>query len=829
MAWGLPKLPGLTFSDPTKTQYHMRSSLRYYQGHRFPDTEIRGPGGTATDVDSNAFALPEDTVNFDPSLTYGRVKQPALPAVVPHWVHYDKRCLNFTAFFKQPVFDNPDESSRVRIVNMIYFLEDDTLTVMEPHVQNSGIWQGRMVKRGKIPKNDLGEYWHWKDLDVGKDFCIYGKVFHTVSCDLFTREWLESQGMEISKEEVLPVDAYTQKERWKNVRPPKRSKVHEDHLLRFLQYDGKVLSFDVVWDDRDSAFGELKDYKLLYFLQDDTIAVKEIHDGKGGKDPFPMLLKKTKLPKKWKEKPVAFPSTVLETTEEEVTTEYYAPQDLIVGSTVFILGRRFLICNCDAFTRKYFSTMLNIQQPEAVKVQKEAKKEFPKSIPPHIGIGSPEDTLQSCYGLIPKPPHKDIIKYNLNANKYLRYLCELDWIHPEDTGRKFVMSYSLADGSIKIGEIPRRNSGIREGQFLKSMKLETPESDHNFPTYFTPERFYIGATVPVFKHRFRIIGCDLFVYRYMTANPEKFPQEVIDNVRNYHMREGNLKDELTMAFREEQTAETRAQLAKIGSAAVAEPSAMERCLAALDVVEGSATPPRPPTPPMTTDRISYDDSLRVTRQSKPTCENITPLKGILKSGAARDDHQKVVCFSGPSADEHREARQQKVTYPPGQQPHFNEDEDFCDQFKDPDAAERADRRANEICPYEIVPSSQIANAIGDDKVEKPRLPGYLGTYGVDCKEVPEYMKLAPDAYEQVKKLRRDVPVISPAATRLADYPRLPPEAVDTCVNPPPEDTGPCAPRKEEDVAFACGHVEGKKPCCDPLERKTDPTQVMPKM
>lgn len=30
----------------------------------------------------------------------------------------------------------------------------------------------------------------------------------------------------------------------------------------------------MVWDDRDSAFGNLKDYKLLYFLQDDTIAIK---------------------------------------------------------------------------------------------------------------------------------------------------------------------------------------------------------------------------------------------------------------------------------------------------------------------------------------------------------------------------------------------------------------------------------------------------------------------------------------------------------------------------------------------------------------------------
>lgn len=37
----------------------------------------------------------------------------------------------------------------------------------------------------------------------------------------------------------------------------------------------------------------------------------------------------------------------------------------------------------------------------------------------------------------------------------------------------------------------------------------------------------------------------------MSANPEKFPQEVIDNVRNYHMREGNLKDELEVKDREQ--------------------------------------------------------------------------------------------------------------------------------------------------------------------------------------------------------------------------------------------------------------------------------------
>lgn len=58
-----------------------------------------------------------------------------------------------------------------------------------------------------------------------------------------------------------------------------------------------------------------------------------------------------------------------------------------------------------------------------------------------------------------------------------------------------------------------------------------------------------------------------------------------------------------------------------------------------------------------------------------------PLKGILKSGAAKDDHQKVVCFSGPAPDEHREAKK-FPTYPPGEQPHFVDDDDFCERFKE---------------------------------------------------------------------------------------------------------------------------------------------------
>lgn len=40
-----------------------------------------------------------------------------------------------------------------------------------------------------------------------------------------------------------------------------------------------------------------------------------------------------------------------------------------------------------------------------------------KEIPPHTGIGQPEDTLQSCLYIVPRPPKKDVIHFLENTNK----------------------------------------------------------------------------------------------------------------------------------------------------------------------------------------------------------------------------------------------------------------------------------------------------------------------------------------------------------------------------------------------------------------------------
>ena len=89
------------------------------------------------------------------------------------------------------------------------------------------------------------------------------------------------------------------------------------------------------------------------------------------------------------------------------------------------------------------------------------------------------------------------------------------------------------------------------GKFLNSRLLVKPGSNPNRPDYYTPKDLLIGGLVQVFATRFIIDSADLYVYRYMQAHPELFSPEVIDNVRLYHLKEGNLREDLQKAIQED--------------------------------------------------------------------------------------------------------------------------------------------------------------------------------------------------------------------------------------------------------------------------------------
>ncbi|XP_018117414.1 EF-hand domain (C-terminal) containing 1 L homeolog isoform X1 [Xenopus laevis] len=536
---GLPFLPGNTYRDPTKSAFHRSQTLTYRNGYSRPILPTVGIGREPITVNQLSQAELDELSNKRPTLTYGRAK-PAPPSdFIPSYVAFDKKVLRFEGYFQETVPLSPDEHYRVRRITLYYYLEDDTISVVEPAVENSGIPQGTFIKRQRHPKNENGDPYHWKDLNVGINITLYGRTFRVINCDTFTQEFLESEGIELNPPEGIPSDPYTELRR-----QPDRTFITPsdfDKLKQFITMDRKVLRFFAVWDDTDNMFGEKHPVLIHYYLSDDTLEIREVHERNDGRDPFPVLMKRQHLPKVVNNTKETFPVSVLEISDQEVK-EWFSPKDFSVGKHVNILGRKFFIYDCDAYTRDFYQEKMGVRdlQPVEVKMDRVDEKVI-QEVPPYNGFGLLEDSLQNCLSLVPKPPKKDVLKMLENDHNVLRYAVILDSPNPEDKVRRFVLSYFLANDMLSIFERQVRNSGIIGGKFLEKTRVPVPGSTIDNPIYYGPKDFTIGAAIEVFNHRFIITDADKYVLNYINAHSEEFPAHVLDSLqRHLHPHNGKI-------------------------------------------------------------------------------------------------------------------------------------------------------------------------------------------------------------------------------------------------------------------------------------------------
>lgn len=301
-----------------------------------------------------------------------------------------------------------------------------------------------------------------------------------------------------------------------------------------------------------------------------------------------MLLKRTRLARDWRRRPIDFPAGTLETSEREVT-EYYQPKHLRLGDTVFVFGRRLLLLDCDAFTRRYFADVLHQPQGGRHEVRRPPPVRRVRELPDYLGLGTPEDSLQSCLALRPRPPGRDLVTAMLNAGKALSFGARLDSAHPEDASRRFVVALSLADGTMKIHEPVVRNSGQRGGLFMSARRVARPGCDPRQPTYYGPRDLRLGATLLVHAHRFRLDAADLFTYRYMREHAEMFAPEAIAELGAYLLESGQLKADVREAL-ERECAEYRAAGEATEAAATAGDglTEMQQCLQEVHVFDDEA-------------------------------------------------------------------------------------------------------------------------------------------------------------------------------------------------------------------------------------------------
>ena len=233
--------------------------------------------------------------------------------LLPQWIKYDKNVLRFEGYFDEHVTESAYENWRVRPCTILYYLEDDTVHVIENKYENSGIPQGNFIKRRrtKLFEKDpeLKRELCWKDLNLGQNISIFGKSFRLCKCDQFTQDFYAKNGITLNPPEEIPEIDFSSKfsmidfdKIHKNIAEMKEyTEVglgggHPNGgLEQFLENDRKVLRYDISWYDPYDK--EEKYYKLHFYLADNQIEICEIKVNNSGKDDFPKLLRKSKLPK----------------------------------------------------------------------------------------------------------------------------------------------------------------------------------------------------------------------------------------------------------------------------------------------------------------------------------------------------------------------------------------------------------------------------------------------------------------------------------------------------------------------------------------------------
>jgi len=551
----VPNLPGYTRDNKVKMRAKSQN-LSFVNGYAIEKPAARNQSAKPSRsfeamVEKKKAAAMHKSEPFRPGMS-----------ALPQWLKNDKKVLQFSAYFKEAVHESDTENFRMRVCTIFYYMEDGSIHISEPKVENSGVPQGKFIKRHRIPKSNSDECYGINDLGIGKNITIYARTFHIFDMNNSTRKHLEGLGRSVPAPEKVQADSYTSKRqdhmaretgadatiyRGVMMNPMKKfveaqlGKATNKNLDGFLAFDRKVLRFDCLWDDRARVHGALHKYTMHYYLTDDTVEFIEVHEANSGFDPFPKLLKRKRLPKETE----AYRSKFGENEHSE-SSAYYNWSDMRIGKYCLVFGRQIRLMSCDDFTRRFYKSK-GITMGSGLRFPVVSKRERPKlNPPPHNGIGSEEDSLGSCMSLTPKPPRKDIHKILSNNGKTLRFQAKLNNNRIDDQNRTFVITFYLADDTVAVYEPPSRNSGIIGGKFLKRQRMKNSRQE-----YLKAQDFFVGAAVSLGGYKFVIEGTDNYTLKYMEANRDVFPMANINAILVKLTRAMNSQsNSMEAAFRE---------------------------------------------------------------------------------------------------------------------------------------------------------------------------------------------------------------------------------------------------------------------------------------
>eukprot|EP00931_Biecheleriopsis_adriatica_P075181 TRINITY_DN49106_c0_g1_i1.p1 TRINITY_DN49106_c0_g1~~TRINITY_DN49106_c0_g1_i1.p1 ORF type:complete len:744 (+),score=187.06 TRINITY_DN49106_c0_g1_i1:106-2337(+) len=441
----------------------------------------------------------------------------------PAWDVLDRHVLRFYGQFQEAVIEANLENYRTRQCVIMYYLEDDTAQIVEKKVDNSGLPQGQVLRRHRFPGAGEDGYLDYRELQVGSELHIYGRVIQILDCDGWTRQYFAAMGMEQGASIPSEEDAFSQSQ-IKMGGPPHQPRTYEKvyreaqiggghinaDMQQFMEWDRKVLRFFAVFDDLSLPQFERRPFEILYFLADDTVEIREKYPLNCGRDPFSIYFRRGKLARGKVE--VLGPLD-----RHRKKGEYFSAEDFEVGASPEMLGQKFFIYDADPYTRQYYKEELHRELEPPVDVRLPERTVPRPKTPPYTGYGTWDDSMGSVHALMPKKPKIDFVKLYNNEGKILRFTAQLYDAKPDDMDRMFILNFHLFDDTLSIHEPPQRNLGIMTGKFLeKGVHL-----NQNTGKLFQIADFLPGNIVKVYNREFEILDMDEYTRKYLEEGDVK--------------------------------------------------------------------------------------------------------------------------------------------------------------------------------------------------------------------------------------------------------------------------------------------------------------------
>lgn len=362
----------------------------------------------------------------------------------PSFVTNKDQLCNFIAYFTENVPENLEESTRLRLVDITVYVTDETLEIREPLQPNSGLVQGKMLRRHRVPKPNGKGFYGLSDFVAGVILTIYNREYTVIDCNDFTYRYLAEHGIEFGESIPSPISTDPRVTRLlsnslstqslsstgggggggMSTSFSATSRPYTALSKSFYEHDKMVLRFYGYWTGKEHPKPMKYSVRLHYYLTDDTIEIISEYGRNDGRDRVPKFLKKMRILK-----PTYDDSSTMEAnammTQSQIEVDpscYYHWTDISIGTVLSIVGNDVLIYDADPFTRRYFAQEgMELSEPIPVQFEEPPKK-YAVEPAPYNGFGSEEDSLQTCSGsLIPKPPKKDGLKAKLFAQQFLRY------------------------------------------------------------------------------------------------------------------------------------------------------------------------------------------------------------------------------------------------------------------------------------------------------------------------------------------------------------------------------------------------------------------------